>query len=845
MSNSRPTSNPKAAASSKGGGAKSGQSGAAARGGSSPARAVKPAVPPRPPVVVKRKQPAPEPEMTSWVEDVGLFLGRYWQELAAMTAIVVGAILLMTLYSGGDGYPGVVSVAWARRIFGWTAPWVGVVLVLSGVLGLMGARAGYWSVEALVGAELLLLALATFSSLSQMELVDWAPPSDGSAGGVVGWAMATLLVVGLGRTLALLVVVGTAVAGILLLVRYTPLIYLLAALTRAFGALRARLAVRTAALPPAAGWAPRSWSGGGGARAEREAAVKFVSPEAPSAAAPARSPAPPAAPAQVQPDNLPAFLRRSPAPTAAPAAPAPAAPAAKRGARAPKGEAAPAPLPQVQPTVLPALELLKPDGAHDAQNDVHQQAARIKEVLGELGVPVEVVHVESGPTVTQFGVAPQYIIRNGEQRKVRVSQITALADDLALALATPSVRMEAPVAGRNYVGIEIPNRATSLVTLRGIVESAEFARHGGALALPLGRNTTNAPVVMDLTRAPHMLIAGATGSGKSVCINTIVTGLLLRHGPDSLRMVMVDPKRVELAGYAGIPHLMGPVITDVDRVMPALTWLTLQMDDRYVLFREVGARNIDGYNAWVRAQPPGEGAPQPLPYLLLIVDELADLMMTAPEDVERQLCRLAQKARATGIHLILATQRPSVDVVTGLIKANFPTRIAFAVTSQIDSRVILDTPGAERLLGRGDMLLMRPDAAKSQRVQGCLVTDDEIGRVVAFWRKQAAAANAGAAQGSLAREPWADLIGRDEEVDELTANAIEALMGQRVASVSFLQRRLRIGYPRAARLMEQLEEKGIVGPDSGGSQGREVLLKSEAETEAAAVLVADWPVAKG
>jgi S-DNA-T family DNA segregation ATPase FtsK/SpoIIIE len=798
--------------------------------------------------------------MSSWLDDMTIFFGRYWQQLVAVVGVVAGAILLMTIYSGAELYPGVPVVSAGERLFGWTAQWVAVVLILAGVLSLMGERAGYWSIEALVGAELLLLALQVGSSVRLMEQPTWSPPSDGSGGGVVGWALGTLLLTGFGRTLTMVIVVGVGLVGILLLVRYTPLIYLLAAVVNGAGSLgrRMRRPATRADGAPAAGHA---------------SGVRFVAPAPPEDApvgplfgAPATSPvvtgsAPAAAPPSGDDANLPPFLRRqrksaegTPAHGAAQvsdAATAPAPPPAAKGraARVPRSApavAAPQPSP-LPPSPLPPLDLLKKDAGAYTQADAGILAQRIEEVLAEFGVPVNVVHVESGPTVTQVGVAPQFIERAGQRRKVRVSNIVALADDLALALATPSVRIEAPVPGRSYVGIEIPNVDKSLVALRGIMESAEMAKSGGALGLPLGANTSGAPVVLDLARAPHMLIAGATGSGKSVCINTIVMGLLFKHGPDSLRFIMVDPKRVELAGYAGIPHLMGQVITDVEKVMPALTWLTLQMDDRYSQFREVGVRNIDAYNAWVKAQPPGPSAPAPMPYLVLIVDELADLMMTAPEDVERLLCRLAQKARATGIHLILATQRPSVDVVTGLIKANFPTRIAFAVTSQIDSRVILDTPGAERLLGRGDMLLMRSDMAKLMRVQGCLVTDEEINKTVAFWRRQAslqaaaaerAAARAAEAEGlSVAaplsapgtRDPWADLVGRDESTDELVGDAIALLQGLNTCSVSMLQRKLRIGYPRAARLMQELEDQGIVGPDSGGSQGREVLLQSDSD----------------
>jgi DNA segregation ATPase FtsK/SpoIIIE, S-DNA-T family len=330
---------------------------------------------------------------------------------------------------------------------------------------------------------------------------------------------------------------------------------------------------------------------------------------------------------------------------------------------------------------------------------------------------------------------------------------------------------------------------------------------------------------MDMARAPHLLIAGSTGSGKSVCINSIIMSLLMQHGPESLRFIMIDPKMVELPGYNGIPHLIGKVITDVNQVMGALTWLLLQMEDRYRLFREVGVRNIDAYNDLARQRKRGADALSPLPYTVLIIDELADLMMTAAEDIERQICRLAQMARATGIHLILATQRPSADVVTGLIKANFPSRIAFAVTSSIDSRVILDTPGAEQLLGRGDMLLMRPDSAKLSRVQGCLVVDDEINQVVDFWKQSVPP------ESQPVVPPWNGLMDRTDQADEILNDAMDVLRGMQTCSTSMLQRKLRIGYPKAARLMEQLEDQGVVGPDMGGGQGREVLLKDEDEED--------------
>jgi S-DNA-T family DNA segregation ATPase FtsK/SpoIIIE len=344
------------------------------------------------------------------------------------------------------------------------------------------------------------------------------------------------------------------------------------------------------------------------------------------------------------------------------------------------------------------------------------------------------------------------------------------------------------------------------------LESEAYRKEKGLLRIALGRDVSGAAVAVDLGAMPHLLIAGATGSGKSVCINAIVTGLLCDHPPDDLKFLMVDPKMVELTGFNGIPHLLAPVIVDIQQVVGALAWITQMMDGRYQKFSDAGARNIADYNKKV-ARRRGE---DPLPYIVVIVDELADLMMMAPDETERYITRIAQMARATGIHLVIATQRPSVDVVTGLIKANFPARIAFAVTSQIDSRVILDTPGAERLLGRGDMLLMLPDSPKLQRLQGCFVSDREIRSVANFWKE-----TAGELPPSISR-PW-DRLMAEAERDDMLEEAIELVVKTGRASTTYLQRRLGIGYPRASRLMDQLEEEGIVGP-AEGSRPRDVLV---------------------
>ena len=367
----------------------------------------------------------------------------------------------------------------------------------------------------------------------------------------------------------------------------------------------------------------------------------------------------------------------------------------------------------------------------------------IEETLASFGAPAQVVEISRGPTITQFGVEPLFVeTRNGRTR-VRVSKIASLADDLALALAAPRIRIQAPVPGHSYVGIEVPNEEMALVALRDVLESETFQRNKTPLRFALGKDVAGHPITANLEVMPHLLIAGTTGSGKSVCVNAILTCLLMNNTPDDLRLVLVDPKRVELTNYNGVPHLLSPVVVEIERVVGALQWVTREMDKRYHDFAKVGARNITDYNGRMRLQ-----GTRRLPFLMIVIDELADLMMIAPDETERSITRLAQLARATGIHMILATQRPSVDVVTGLIKANFPARIAFAVASGVDSRVILDQPGAERLLGRGDMLFQAPDAASPSRLQGVFVSDHEIQQLVEFWKGQTVQATAYAAPGA-------------------------------------------------------------------------------------------------
>ena len=479
---------------------------------------------------------------------------------------------------------------------------------------------------------------------------------------------------------------------------------------------------------------------------------------------------------------------------------------------------------------LPNIGDILDSGNAPAINEefIQQRARLIEETLASFGAPVQVVAISRGPSITQFGVEPLFLeTRGGVRTKVRVSKIASLSDDLALALAAPRIRIQAPVPGHSYVGIEVPNEEMAMVALRDILESEIYTRNTKPLNFGLGRDVAGLPIIASLENMPHLLIAGTTGSGKSVCVNSILTCMLLFNTPDDLRLVLVDPKRVELTGYNGIPHLLGPVVVEMDRVIGALQWMTREMDKRYHLFAQAGSRNIFDYNAKMKLQ-----GQKKLPYLVVVIDELADLMMIAPDETEKTITRLAQLSRATGIHMIIATQRPSVDVVTGLIKANFPARIAFAVASNTDSRVILDQPGAERLLGRGDMLYQSPDAPSAARLQGVFVSDKEIQNLVEYWRSQAGGASpyavAGAPVDSVPTnvplkqtQLWDE--GKKSDGDPLFDEAVDIIRKEGRASVSMLQRRLRIGYTRASRIVDMMEDKKIVGPPEGGTQMRAVL----------------------
>ncbi len=474
---------------------------------------------------------------------------------------------------------------------------------------------------------------------------------------------------------------------------------------------------------------------------------------------------------------------------------------------------------------LPPLTILLAETATRADDrTINQTAGLIMKTLADFGIPATVIGYRVGPSVTQFAVQPGFIKKPGSdeedalQMKVRVAQIASLEKDIALALSAQRLRIEAPVPGKPYVGIEVPNTHSSVVRLKTLLESEAFNKVAAPLAVVIGRDVSGHPLIADLARMPHLLIAGATGSGKSVCITSIAACLAMSNAPEDLRMVMIDSKMVELIRFNGLPHLYGKVETNIERILGVLRWVVVEMEHRYRLLESVHARDLDAYNRKVTRKADGVA----LPRIVVLIDELADLMMSAPDVTEHNLVRLAQMARATGIHLVVATQRPSTDVVTGLIKANFPARLAFAVASGIDSRVILDYTGAESLLGRGDMLFLNPEVGNPVRAQGVMITDMEIERIIAHWQK-----TSGSSVDNV--PPWEKLLQEpdENEDDGLIEQAISIVRSSQRASASLIQRRLRIGYPRAARLLDQLEEMGIVGPSQGGGKERDVLVSEE------------------
>jgi S-DNA-T family DNA segregation ATPase FtsK/SpoIIIE len=688
-------------------------------------------------------------------------------------AVILGALALITLLGVLGLTRGQLVDPWAdllRRWLGWGV--ISVPLALAGgALALLRRRAGglmpgIW--PGVIALELALFGLLGLSSVLRGTSLPLA--QQGAAGGLVGWGLATFLesLLGVwGRAIVLLMVAGAGIGYSLWL--------LLRRLSR-----WDRLAEFRDRVRPSARHAERLDSAPPVVPKEKPKRITSI-------------------------DHLPKKYRKRfelPEPPE-------------------KGKT----LAIQRDAQLPPIEMFDEDTwDRVSAKEINLAAGLIEKTLGDFGLNVRVAGFQTGPTVTQFAVEPGYAqveSAGGKVRrqKVRVSQIAALANDLALALAAPRLRIEAPVPGKGYVGIEVPNKRAALVHLRPMLSSEAFQSIDSPLAIALGRDVSGAAVAADLAELPHLLIAGTTGSGKSVCITALASCLAANNTPQDMRLVLIDPKMVELVRFNGLPHLLGKVESEIQRIVGVLRWCTVEMDRRFRLLEQSRARDLDAYNRRVRRRKTVEQ----LPRIVVMIDELADLMMMMPEQTEKTLVRLAQMSRATGIHLVVATQRPSTDIVTGLIKANFPARIAFAVASGVDSRVILDAPGAESLLGRGDMLFMSPDAAAPIRLQGVFVKDLEIERLVNYWQQ------AVAGEGIQEAEPaaWEDLISRQKALadrDEVLERAIELVKSAGEASASMLQRRLRIGYPRAARLMDELEEMGLVGELQKGGRTRKVVL---------------------
>ncbi len=778
---------------------------------------------------------------------------EHQRELFALALITLGLGTLLFFVTGTTGGIGSVYVLAVQQAFGRGALIVPLVLGGLGIAILIQERMRdtQFTGAAVIGTVLVLgMLLAMLEFPAHMI----APDERGDAGGgLIGYTLVNLLDSAVGRPVAMLIVVVLMLAGIMLTFNLTlhELLIASSAWLRSFWAVvwggpRAAEPPRSPFLLPDDQHEPAPFTLPPGttddivptpiaARPTRASLFQRTSSlQPPATIEPSATSVVEPAPAKARAVTVSPEKTRKPRSAATKAVTAAAEPSPNTLAQA-SFEDIELPAPH-RAWPLPHLDLLDTPVEGGITDEERRHRARlIEETLASFKVEARVIGVNTGPAVTQFELQPAV--------GVKVSKITTLEKDLALALAAQSIRIEAPIPGKAVVGIEIPNSAISLVSMREVIDSEEFEHHRGKLKLLLGKDVSGLPVIADMTRMPHLLVAGSTGSGKSVAINAFLCGLLLKHSPEELRLIMVDPKMVELIVYNHIPHLLSPVVTELERVVPTLKWATREMERRYKVFARHGCRNLESYKQLARRRTDLE----PMPYILIVIDELADLMMMAPDAVETQICRLAQMARATGIHLIIATQRPSVDVITGLIKANFPSRIAFAVTSQVDSRVILDTPGAEQLLGRGDMLYMAADAAKLMRIQGTFVADREVERIVTFWRHATPppptptpsatsvpstpdqpvvatdgdSAVDGGAPFVAAFTPPATFLSAEEQ-DELFPQALKLVKQHRRASASLLQRRLRIGYSKAAQLIDLLEQQGVVGPPEGG-RSREVL----------------------
>jgi DNA segregation ATPase FtsK/SpoIIIE, S-DNA-T family len=720
--------------------------------------------------------------------------GPTGQQLLSLAVTSLGVLTLFTVAGLNSG---ALINGWARLLvllFGWGAYPTGVLITALGLLWLrhLVHKRTVWRWRPLLGLELALFGLLGLTH-TLLRHQGWLLVQSGQGGGLIGWALSVFLTnylgpLSAGVLLIFMTLVGTGLAFDITGQEIQNAGKRLASLWRAYRARQATKAPKPQVEPAVAmlgnGIASSPLSDTG---SKPESPRVFTEPSQSKQEAPKK------------PQTKPSTRTRQTTPR-------------------PKSE-------EAEAVALPPIKLLQTDrGSSMNDRETRRKSRIIEETLAQFGIPAEVSEVRLGPTVTQFGITPGYLSRDQEgkrDRKVRVSQITSLTDDLALALAARSLRIEAPVPGRAIVGIEVPNDTIDLVRLRRVLESKAFEKCDAPLCFAVGLDVAGSVVTADLAKMPHLLIAGTTGSGKSVFVKSLAVSLIMNNTPQQLRLIAIDPKMVELSHLNGLPHLLGPAETDLDHILRVLRWTAVEMDNRYKEFAKVGARNLDHYNQ--KAKRKGE---EIKPRIVVLIDELADLMMASPEDTERTLTRIAQMARATGIHLVVATQRPSTDVVTGLIKANFPARISFGTASGVDSRVILDTPGAETLLGRGDMLFLPPDAAAPRRIQGCFVSEKEIKDIIRYWQRQVGA--------TPAKPPWQVAaeqegpqklrIKGESEDAELLEQAIALARDQGKITTSGIQRRLRISYPRAARLMEEMESMGIVGPQRAAGRKRRVLL---------------------
>ena len=715
------------------------------------------------------EQTEPTTPRNDWLEKLASFnlrFGRFVRDTAGVLLIAFAVISLLAVWSYTDGVFLTPFVNMLTLWFGWGSF---IVLFAIGYLGYSLLRHDngeiYWGrIIALELAALLTLGLLAASSGN-----DLIRAEAGMDGGRLGWGMVTLAWQLMGETVGTLVIF---------------LLWLLMIMT------------------------------GFGLWAKLEVWLLHLAGEAPPVVV--STPVP----AEIAPDQQPVKSTSSKK-----KAPPPQIPAEFRTSfkSADKKDEKPVKALERGEDLPPLTILLAETAVRADDRTINQTAGLIMKTLADFGIPATVIGYRVGPSVTQFAVQPGFIKKPGSdeedllQMKVRVAQIASLQKDIALALSAQRLRIEAPVPGKPYVGIEVPNTHSSVVRLKTLLESEAFNKVGAPLTIAIGRDVSGHPLIADLARMPHLLIAGATGSGKSVCITSIAACLAMNNTPEDLRMVMIDSKMVELIRFNGLPHLYGKVETNIERILGVLRWVVVEMEHRYRLLESAHARDLEAYNRKVTRKTDGKA----LPRIVVLIDELADLMMSAPDVTEHNLVRLAQMARATGIHLVVATQRPSTDVVTGLIKANFPARLAFAVASGIDSRVILDYTGAESLLGRGDMLFLNPEVGNPVRAQGVMITDMEIERIISHWQKSGLKVDD--------VPPWEKLLQEPDENqdDGLIEQAISIVRSSQRASASLLQRRLRIGYPRAARLLDQLEEMGVVGPSQGGGKEREVLVSEE------------------